>query len=252
MNLRSDPKTREARAASVDLHALVREVLIAKRAVILAAGQHVTLELNARRSLVKGEREAVRELVAHGLESVMVAAVRGDKILVTSALGEDRVKLRMTCHERVFETEFASAGHLERPVSTGTMGVPAVAPSAPVLAGTRTVLVVDDDLDTVSLLRRVLERRGYEVLGATSLAEALLIARKQPFDVLISDVGLPDGSGVELMERLGRPRHAIALTGVSSEEDTARIRAAGFRQHLTKPVSLSTLEASISELLKSA
>ena len=153
MNLRTDPKSREARAASVDLHPLVREILIAKRAAIVSAGQHVTLELNARRSLVKGEREAIRELVAHGLETVLGAAARGDRVLVVSASGEERIKLRMTCNDRVFETEFSSVAHAERLA----IEVPMVAPSSPVLAGTRTVLVVDDDLDTVALLRRVLE-----------------------------------------------------------------------------------------------
>jgi len=250
MHVRTDPKTGEARAASVDVHALLRELLMTKRAEIVAAGQHVVLELNARRAHIDGERDAVRELLTHGLEDVLATAVKGDRLVVTSAHAEGRIQVRMTCSDRVFEADISTAGgDRQGRVSESEM---VVAPSAPVLAGARTVLVVDDDMDTVALLRRVLERRGYEVLGASSLTEALLVAGTRPFDVLISDVGLPDGSGVELMERLGRPHHAIALTGAASEEDAARIHAAGFRQHLTKPVSLSILEASISELLKSA
>ncbi|WP_394847608.1 response regulator [Pendulispora brunnea] len=248
MNARTDPKTREARASSVDVHALLREILLDKKASIIAAGQQVSLELNARRPHVKGERDTLREFLDHGLDTLLTGAAQGTRLVVGTVTIDHRVKLRMVCGERSFETELSTFINTDPPAPSPLV----VAPSAPVLAGTRTVLVVDDDIDTVALLRRVLERRGYEVLGATSLAEALMVAGTQSFDVLISDVGLPDGSGVELMDRLGRPHHAIALTGVSSEEDIARIRAAGFRQHLTKPVSLTTLESAISELLKSA
>ena len=248
MTARIDPKSREARALSVDVHALLREILLDKKASIVAAGQQVTLELNARRAQVKGEGDTLREFLDHGLETVLAGSAQHARLVVSTTTIDRCVKLRMVCGERAFETELSAFINTDPPGPSPLV----VAPSAPVLAGTRTVLVVDDDIDTVALLRRVLERRGYEVLGATSLAEALMVAGTQSFDVLISDVGLPDGSGIELMDRLGRPHHAIALTGVSSDEDIARIRAAGFRQHLTKPVSLSTLETAISELLKSA
>ncbi|HWL85930.1 MAG TPA: response regulator [Polyangiaceae bacterium] len=252
MSARTNPKTRDVRAAAVDVHAVVREVLVAKRDAIVSAGQHVTLELNARKVHARGEHDMVHDLVAHGLESVLAPAVRGDRLVVTTTSDESQITLRMAVGSRVFETELSTVNAERQEPASAPKSPPAMAPSAPVIAGARTVLVVDDDMDTVALLRWVLEHRGYEVLGATSVAEALLVAGKRPFDVLISDVGLPDGSGIDLMDRLGRPRHAIALTGVSSDEDVARIRAAGFRQHLTKPVNLSTLEAAISELLKSA
>jgi len=262
MSVRPDPKHRGLRATSVDIHALLREVLGARKEAIISAGLRVSLELNASRSQVDGADEMLRDLMVHGLESVLSPAARGDRLVLATSSDERRLKLRLACGTRVFETELMLAHAQLAPGDAGReardlrdkreqRGKWAVAPSAPVIAGTRTVLVVDDDADTVSLLRRVLERRGYEVLGAGSVAEALRVAAGRPFDVLISDVGLPDGSGLDLMERLGCPKHAIALTGASAEDDVARVRAAGFRRHLTKPVSLSTLEAAISDLLKS-
>jgi CheY-like chemotaxis protein len=81
-----------------------------------------------------------------------------------------------------------------------------------------------------------------------SASQALALAQDQPFDVVVSDVGLPDASGYELMKEL-REKHAmkgIAITGTSGEE--ARGREAGFGAQLTKPVSVRRIEQAIAEL----
>jgi CheY-like chemotaxis protein len=81
------------------------------------------------------------------------------------------------------------------------------------------------------------------------VASALAAATSAPFDLVISDLGLPDGTGFELMREL-RDRHGlsgIALSGYGMEEDVRRSREAGFRGHLTKPVDLERLRRMIRE-----
>lgn len=114
----------------------------------------------------------------------------------------------------------------------------------------RRILVVDDHRDTLRSMKLLLTRLGYQVLAAENMTEALRIAGKEQFDILLSDIGLPDGSGLELMKRIREFRNvpALALSGFGMEEDVQRSREAGFFDHLTKPVSLDRLQAAIAEL----
>jgi DNA-binding response OmpR family regulator len=82
------------------------------------------------------------------------------------------------------------------------------------------------------------------------VAAALRAAGDVEFDLVISDVGLPDGTGWELMRRLRRRQAVpgIALTGFGRDEDVGRTRAAGFAAHLTKPVDFARLEATIRQV----
>jgi CheY-like chemotaxis protein len=110
--------------------------------------------------------------------------------------------------------------------------------------------VVDDHQDTMSTLAMLLSRRGYEVRSAGSVARAMEVADKFEFDVLITDVGLPDGSGVNLFEALKEdPRHhevrGVAVSGFGMDEDIERSRKAGFEQHLTKPIDISLLQRTL-------
>jgi CheY-like chemotaxis protein len=91
------------------------------------------------------------------------------------------------------------------------------------------------------------------VRKATCLAEARAILPAD-LDLLISDVELPDGTGLELMREIGPGRKltAIAMSGFGSEEDLRFSREAGFGAHLTKPVDLARLEAAIEQLIPSA
>jgi signal transduction histidine kinase len=109
------------------------------------------------------------------------------------------------------------------------------------------ILLVEDHLSTRQALTRLLARRHYEVVGAGCLSEARSLANKERFDILISDVGLPDGSGNELMAELkGRPGlTGIVLTGYGMSNDVARSHAAGFITHITKPVSAGDLDRAL-------
>jgi two-component system, chemotaxis family, CheB/CheR fusion protein len=112
------------------------------------------------------------------------------------------------------------------------------------------LLVVEDHIDSAELLAELLQHKGHTVRVATSASAAIAIASEQTFDAVVSDVGLPDASGYELMEQL-RARHAlkgVALTGSGRAADIERGRRAGFAMHLTKPVTLRTLEQALQEL----
>jgi len=112
------------------------------------------------------------------------------------------------------------------------------------------LLVVDDHQDTCTGLKMILERRGYDITVAYTADQAVEKARREKFDLLISDIGLPDRSGYELMQEMrGRGVPGIALSGFGMESDVNRARAAGFSEHLTKPINFERLEEVIQQLL---
>ncbi len=109
------------------------------------------------------------------------------------------------------------------------------------------LLLVEDHEDTNRSLTRMLRRRGYEVLSACDVRSALDIAMNKPFDILVSDIGLPDGNGHDLLKAL-RARgevFGIALSGYGMEEDLRRSGEAGFSHHLVKPVDVNKLDSII-------
>ena len=131
-------------------------------------------------------------------------------------------------------------------------------PPAPegALEGIRVLLVEDSD-DTLSIFTFFLEGLGASVSKAQSAAEALAIITKQPLDILISDVGLPDINGYELMRQVrslpaeqGGQLPAIALTGYVSEQDAQAAIEAGFQLHLAKPVDFQDLEEAMYRLIQ--
>jgi signal transduction histidine kinase/CheY-like chemotaxis protein len=115
----------------------------------------------------------------------------------------------------------------------------------------RRVLVVDDHRDTCTGMKMMLERRGYEITVAHSAEQAVEKAHERDFDLLISDIGLPDRSGYDLMRELRESKGlpGIALSGFGSEHDISKARAAGFAEHLTKPINFEQLEEAIQNLL---
>lgn len=115
------------------------------------------------------------------------------------------------------------------------------------------ILLVEDHEPTRTALAHLLKRRRYRIMTAGSLAEAQSLARTNKFDLLISDIGLPDGSGYELMAALRNEAglRGIALTGYGMEHDLARSRSAGFEAHLTKPIRVQSLDAALASLARS-
>jgi PAS domain S-box-containing protein len=108
------------------------------------------------------------------------------------------------------------------------------------------ILVVDDSLDTVDMLRRLFEMDGAEVNTARGGAEALEILSREKFDVILSDISMPGMDGFELLRRLRKlPENenvpVLALTGFGRAEDVERAIAEGFFSHVTKPIDLAEL-----------
>jgi signal transduction histidine kinase/ActR/RegA family two-component response regulator len=114
------------------------------------------------------------------------------------------------------------------------------------------VLVVDDHPDTCTGMKKMLERRGYQIDIAHSAGQAVEKARVEDFDLLISDIGLPDRSGYDLMRELKESKglRGIALSGFGMEADVSKARDAGFSEHLTKPINFDRLDAAIRQLLQ--
>jgi PAS domain S-box-containing protein len=111
------------------------------------------------------------------------------------------------------------------------------------------ILLVEDHADTRRSMSRLLSL-DHEISEAESVKAALRAASEQKFDLVISDVGLPDGSGLDLMRQL-RDKHNLAgicLSGYGMEDDLARSAEAGFYRHLTKPVDFHALEKVIAEM----
>jgi signal transduction histidine kinase len=130
---------------------------------------------------------------------------------------------------------------------------PAGGPAAPIPAdgtsGSRPLrlMLVEDHPDTARVLSRLLSISGHHVKTAGTATDALTLAGSHAFDLVISDLGLPDMTGYEMMKQI-RDRYGIkgiAMSGYGMEEDIRRSRGAGFSDHLVKPVTLDKLEQSI-------
>ncbi|HUE36685.1 MAG TPA: ATP-binding protein, partial [Candidatus Acidoferrum sp.] len=151
-----------------------------------------------------------------------------------------------------------SAFTVEFPLATAEEVNGSAAPKAPhdgpSVPGAKNIriLLVEDHEPTRTTLVGLLLRRRYEVAAAATAAEARALAEARSFDLLITDIGLPDGNGYDLMNELaGKNRlRGIALTGYGMEHDVARSENAGFDAHLTKPVRIQSLEAALDATAK--
>lgn len=117
-------------------------------------------------------------------------------------------------------------------------------------AGLR-ILLVDDHPDTCAALERLLTLRGHSVTAAHTMRGALEVASGSSFDLLISDVGLPDGNGMDIIRylRTTQPIRGIAISGFGMDADIRKSLEAGFSEHLVKPVKLEKLEAAIGRVM---
>ncbi len=111
------------------------------------------------------------------------------------------------------------------------------------------ILVVENHPDTLLALQLYLEDIGHEVVTAVDITEALAKLAEARCNVLISDIGLPDGTGWDLLERAGAMPHvyAIAMSGFGMNADSERSRAAGYRHHLLKPFKPEELDKALLE-----
>lgn len=107
------------------------------------------------------------------------------------------------------------------------------------------LMLVEDHRDTAAVMSRLLKSLGHEVVIADSIGRALELAGQTRFDLVLSDLGLPDGSGLDLMRELrGRFGLAgVAISGYGMEDDLDQAKKAGFFAHLTKPVNFQQVQA---------
>ncbi len=145
-------------------------------------------------------------------------------------------------HGAVFTVDLGTVEPGPKPAVESPGAEPAPGPS-------RRILLVEDHEDTARIMARLLRQWGYTVATAGTVADALKRAEQVQFDLLVSDLGLPDGSGLEIARRLRGRVRAVALSGYGTDEDVRASLEAGFSEHLTKPVSIQTLRAAVNKLL---
>ena len=127
---------------------------------------------------------------------------------------------------------------------------------APIALDATRLLVVEDEADTLEFLRRLLTTHGAMVFTAASAGEALSLVRSESLDLLISDIGLPETDGYDLIQRVrrepsrGRDIPAIALTAYARSEDRTRALRAGYQAHIAKPVEPNELLAMIASFVE--
>lgn len=109
------------------------------------------------------------------------------------------------------------------------------------------VLLVEDHADTAEVLTTLLVAYGYSVRTAANISQAVAHAAESEFDVVVSDLGLPDGTGYDLLKRLNaiQPMKSVAMSGYGVDDEIHKSMDAGFCEHLVKPVSMHDLHRAI-------
>lgn len=111
------------------------------------------------------------------------------------------------------------------------------------------LLLVEDNEDAAAALAMCLEEYGYQVQHVATCADALRVGQSQPFDAVVTDLGLPDGSGIEVGRALSGKLPVLALSGYGREQDRARSAEAGFVAHLVKPADPAEVHAKLTQVL---
>jgi CheY-like chemotaxis protein len=118
------------------------------------------------------------------------------------------------------------------------------------------IYVVENDTDSRQMLTMLLRSWGHNADSASTMSEALAHLPGERYDVLISDIGLPDGNGWQMMDKLrelgtlGNIGYAIAMSGYGMGSDLEKSRAAGFRHHLIKPMDVDQLDRLLLDIIK--
>ena len=158
-------------------------------------------------------------------------------------------------HGGIIRAESPGVGH----GATFTVALATVAPPAAPSGGETSptepvralrLLIVEDHEATRTVLTRLLTRSGHRVTAASTMRDALVCFAAERFDAVVSDLGLPDGSGLDLMRELQRrrPIPGIALSGYGMEDDLRQTKEAGFFAHLVKPVNIGQLRHLLAQI----
>ena len=194
-------------------------------------------------------------IAADVLPRIFDAFEQGDALITRQfgglGLGLAISKALVDLHGGSICAESGGAGHgatfiIEVPGIPSPLKVEASdTPAEPERIKTRALrlLIAEDHADTARSLKIILTQEGFTVTTAGSIASALALAKTQTFDILVSDLGLPDGSGHELMTKIQdiQQLRGIAMSGYGMEEDVRQSLAAGFSEHLVKPVKIPRL-----------
>lgn len=113
------------------------------------------------------------------------------------------------------------------------------------------ILLIEDHIDTAAVISRILQQMGHKTDKAHTLADSLRQIENSDYDVIISDLSLPDGTGFEFIERLRQQRQTpvIAITGLARQGDVDKCEAAGFIAHISKPVTVQQLRQTLSRVM---
>ena len=273
----------------VDVHTLIKNVVEICREDLEAKAHRLTAELHSPKSTVMGDTARLQQVLWNVLKNAIKFTPANGSILIrTSPVGQKlRVEIVDTglgiepaSIERIFSAfdqgqdhPAAHFGGLGLGLSIARMfvelhhgSISASSPGlgkgatiaieiplcdAPATPSSRRILLVEDHVDTLGALSRLLTRRGFEVTPAANAGEAIAAAERNTFDLLISDLGLPEFSGIELVAKIHAIQRvpAIALSGYGMESDLAESKGAGFQLHLTKPVDFEQLMIAVDSLL---
>lgn len=229
--------------------------LVVREFAVEAAGrrQALTLELGEGLGRVLADPLRLRQILTNLLSNAIKFTPEGGRIEVRSGLREGGgvvVSVKDTgmgipreLMPRLFDPFEQGDGVLtRRPAGMGVGGEVKARPH---------LLLVEDHADTLRVLSRYLGAVGYDVTPEASCAEALAVGRSRAVDIVVSDIGLPDRDGNDLLRRI-RGCHpkvkAVAVSGFGMESDRRRSLEAGFGVHLTKPVDLRTLREALVRL----
>jgi two-component system, NtrC family, response regulator PilR len=115
------------------------------------------------------------------------------------------------------------------------------------------ILVVDDEADLVASYERLLRRKGFRVVSAGSRGEGLVLVGREPLALVITDLRLPDGDGLDLVRaarRLPTPTPSMVVTGFASEASRTAAMAAGASAFLAKPFAASAFTSLVESMLR--
>lgn len=222
---------------------------------------------NPREDIVRIEvRDSGRGIEEGSLQRIFGAFEQGQPQVLARfgglGLGLAIAKTFVERHGGTIRAESAGLGQgaqmvVELPLSDTPVFTPAPTAAASAEMSPREhgrILLVDDHEDTLATLGRLLTRRGHHITPVATAAAARQAFAQEEFDVIVSDLGLPDASGLELLADLRAVRFtpAIALSGYGMDADLLSTKAAGFQEHLTKPIDFERLLRAIQQVLNPA